>query len=69
MVGAAAGVITRIIRHYHKTHGVKGMYINWRLLCNDRNAWTNAIHKVVEIHTQSPDWKRVIIAIIITGPI
>ncbi len=32
-------------------HVMKGMFVNWRLLCKDRKAWTNAIHKVVEMHT------------------
>jgi hypothetical protein len=33
-------------------------------LCKERKAWTDAIHKVVEIYTESPDWKRVIIIMI-----
>jgi hypothetical protein len=34
---------------FQELHGVKGIY---RLvLCKDRKAWTNAIHKLVEIHT------------------
>jgi hypothetical protein len=32
-------------------HGMKGIYINWRSLCKDRKAWTDAIDKLVEIHT------------------
>jgi hypothetical protein len=41
---------------YCKAHGLPG-----------RKAWPIAIHnlKVVKIHTQSPDWKRVIIIIFI----
>jgi amino acid transporter len=30
---------------------VQGIYTNWRLLCKDRKAWTDAIHEVVKIHT------------------
>jgi hypothetical protein len=29
----------------------EGIHINWRSLCKDRKAWTDAIDKVVEIHT------------------
>jgi hypothetical protein len=47
-------------------HGIFGTYMNWWLVCKDRKAWTNALHKVVEIHTSSLDGKRVtIISIII----
>ncbi len=33
------------------TFEMKGIYINWRSLCKDRKAWTDAIDKVVEMHT------------------
>jgi hypothetical protein len=39
------------LRYLSELHGKKGIYINWRSLCKDRKAWTDAIDKVVEIHT------------------
>jgi hypothetical protein len=34
--------------------------ISW---CKHRKVWTKALHKVVAIHTLSPDWRRVIVFI------
>jgi hypothetical protein len=49
-------------------HGVFGMCITWWLACKDMKAWAIAIQKlkVAEIHAWSPEWKPVIIIIIIS---
>jgi hypothetical protein len=39
------------LQYLSELHGMKGIYINWRSLCKDRKAWTDAIDKVVEMHT------------------
>ncbi len=39
------------LQYLSELHGMKGICINWRSLCEDRKAWADAIDKVVEIHT------------------
>ncbi len=40
---------------------MKGEEIDWWSFRKDRKAWTKVIHNVVEIHTESPDWKSLFV--------